>query len=703
MTSTELDRQRAVLLDLRLRFAPEVQPVKELAIDGIIEQILFMAGIGSQLSVAEIQTQYAGIADGFSVTSTDITASLDRLVQKGQVLESGRGNRLRYDLADESRVRVASTRDQTDSCIAVVLNDLFGHAPGGPEFYRDAFLLSIYSVLSRVIEENIHWVLGEVLRGTYDQPSLPEAIGVASKFTAGIDRTTLEHGIVRFFREVSPDYTTLKWNLAQNYYVLRAIGMHEESRLLTSEIFNNAVFLIDTNVLVRILDDTSPEHQAFHGFVSACRASNIAIQVCRPHLSELINLVSAHLSQLEKGIDSVPAELLPKVESLLTDRYIELVDRGIERPDRNQILGHLKDPETALKQLFDIDVVDDIWFSDRGHNQDLEDFTSVLLNTAANRTNRKSSKRTWRRNPHPARQVKTRGAAKVDALVLLWVSNRIGAGERCWLVTLDRTLPGVVPRRSKANSLAIPFQALLLWVSPIAASDDISEAYMRLLSERLLPPERFLTFDDFHLLHELGVRAKTLPPEDVVKSIQYIHANATGLDLSNANDRERISHKLGRFVVDRERKMQEEMQRVQNESRLIREENARILTDSKKRETETAERIEELEKSWEKRLKQSQGELTDFIAATQREKLKQSAIIRLLIIMAVFVVLLLGTGWTAIHYGDGKNFFQDLQTAWPLFGGCVAITLGLGRLLLGPERLRLLGYGIAGVFKADKG
>ena len=55
----DISRKRSILLTARMRFSPQVQPVKETAAEKIIEQILFVSPIGKGLSLEEIRERFS--------------------------------------------------------------------------------------------------------------------------------------------------------------------------------------------------------------------------------------------------------------------------------------------------------------------------------------------------------------------------------------------------------------------------------------------------------------------------------------------------------------------------------------------------------------------------------------------------------------------------------------------------------------------
>jgi hypothetical protein len=59
-----------------------------------------------------------------------------------------------------------------------------------------------------------------------------------------------------------PDFDAVKWTLAQNCYVAKAIGLDPTGFILSKDVFGNSVLYLDTNVLMEAMEPTSPQTPA---------------------------------------------------------------------------------------------------------------------------------------------------------------------------------------------------------------------------------------------------------------------------------------------------------------------------------------------------------------------------------------------------------------------------------------------------------
>ena len=87
-------------------------------------------------------------------------------------------------------------------------------------------------------------------------PNVGRALEETHSHFPDLDPKEFNNAIYRFFEESDPLFSEIKWNLGQNYYVAKALGMDPSGKLLSSELFANAIIYLDTNVLIEALEPT---------------------------------------------------------------------------------------------------------------------------------------------------------------------------------------------------------------------------------------------------------------------------------------------------------------------------------------------------------------------------------------------------------------------------------------------------------------
>jgi hypothetical protein len=583
-----------------------------------------------------------------------------------------------------------------------VLSQLFTNAPGGPASYAAAFLDCLQRVFLNVAETYVRLITGDLDEGEIvEQKAIRSAIQHATEVHQSVSADELERGLTAFLTESNPDYDSIKWNMTQNYYLLKALGWDAEGYLLTRSMFENAMLYLDTNVLFPALEPRSSHYRNFEAVSRACRQLGIQLRVTQFTLNELRGVVTYARFMIDKVEDQIPEDLAERVNNVLYQAYVE-ARRGNAEVDLNEVFASFESVAESLAESHDVELVDDLWFDDHRSSPDITQLAESIRRQYSER--------------RPDRE-KSEGAAIHDALVLAWVENERAREERpVWLVTLDTSLPAFVPDPSEQDRrpLAITLDALLQWIWPFAAESmgdgELSQMFAEALKLHLLPRERFLDLRDFEVLADFRLSCKELPAEDVEECIRLIKRKAPSLDLTSSVGREQLAYELARFFAAPGRRYKREVERleavVREHSEQLdaadeghQEELERVKGEFEAQVVELREEMERRDSALTKSLNERDetiGRLTDDVQAererAQTIELRSSARARVGIGFAVWIVLVGIVVWISLRYGSGANVVGRLQDGWPWLLAATGAAVLFTVLLLGKERLRILGW-----------
>ena len=274
--------KRLLLAAVRTRFSPQIQKLKEDAMDGIVERILITAEKGKYYSAQVVQNIFSETA-GFHIVFNDIYSSLQRLLDEGKVEKSpkevstaklkvkGKQKEL-FKINDGAREEIEEYERVSVRRFNSVVNSLFKDSDRDSALYDEPFLRFLSVVFFRLASESVRSLLGEASENdVVSYPIFKSAMESISRDLQSLNREVFENGVINFFRNNNPEYAAIKWNLAQSYHSLRAIGLHEGGSILGGELFKNADFYIDTNVVISAL---MPEEEYHTGFIALCKACN---------------------------------------------------------------------------------------------------------------------------------------------------------------------------------------------------------------------------------------------------------------------------------------------------------------------------------------------------------------------------------------------------------------------------------------------
>lgn len=690
--SSNILQKREMLFTVKTRFSPQTQPVKETALEKIIEQNLLLSDSKNGLTLDDIQKQgILSLASGNNVIgSSGLKTSINRLIAKERILINRYGGKEHYKLSENALNELDHLTHETESRFNLVVSKLFKNT-AKPLDYVPPFLRCLSIAFSELGERYVRIIKGDVksdelLSGRL----LPSAIDRVKKEFKSIDDQVFNKAIIDFFQDSNPEYDAIKWNMAQNFYIAKVIGLEPNSRILSHELFSNSELYLDTNVIVSALEEEHEHHKSFKELSKACQKVSIRLKVCQISIDELRGFIANQRELIEKVANQIPNGTAPKVRGIFFRMYYQrLKSQGIV--NFNELFSSFDAPSEDLKKVFNIDVEDDHWFDGAKNEIDTINLAKIL------------SKRYFELRGRP----KNEWAAIDDAILIRWLEKkRRDSGGNIGLVTLDTSLPGSL-EHDETKPFIITLDALLQWVSPIAVQFDDEEDFASVFSEaikyQLLPKDTFFELRDFLMFAEMQMSCKELPAEDVEECIRYIKFNAPKLDPSKAENREKITYEISKFFADPGRKYKQEIERLETSQRDIKddyekrlgealihieeleEHNIKIQKDSGERISNLERKFSEQEERFEKtRIEQENTVIT--------ERLKGSAQFRLFFILPIFVLY---EGWImylCYSFGDGNNLFQKIINAWPLIASGPILVILLSWFFIGKERLMALGW-----------
>jgi hypothetical protein len=681
--SPELIRKRALLYSVRIRYCPETQPIREAAIDRIVQQLLLAGDNESGLTSAQLHEQDGRLLPiaNFRISLPDIRSSLDRLSFSDRVSIVAMIHPRSYRLSEPAKAELAQVQADAEQRLDRIIKNLFKSGVGGWRQYEMPFLRCLSTIFANLTAKYVGSLTGEVAKSDlFQQLSFDSAIREARAAYPETDESSLRAGMIAFFMEDSPDYSALKWNTAQNYYVAKALGLDPSGALLSREVFAGAELYLDTNVLISALEPVEAHHRTFKALGNACKNLGVNLAVTQISLDELRNVVEFHKETLRRIGQEVPEALRSRIGNIFYELYLQ----SAEPRDLDSLFHNFSHPLPALQDAYGIELIDSAWF-----------VTATFADGTRTVVEKIQSARKFRK--------KTERAALHDALLVRWVEiERSKSQSKVWIITRDRTLPNV---RSKDDEpLAISLDALLQWIAPISSEAYSDSDFLEMFSEsirlQLLPPENFLDLKDFCLLADVGVSCKDLPVEDVEACIVDLKVALPAIDPTQPGDREKISHQISKFFADPGRRYKANIRQLEI---VATAEKTELLEQLREKDRLLVEKDQQLNNA---RVDQGKLEKTredleskDALLAVRNEEvanlrllhLRSSANRRLCTLFLVYIIVQVGILIEACLFG-GANWLIKASTALPILGGITYLGRFLGRALIGGDRVRVLGH-----------
>ena len=671
MSSSDIARKRSALFSVRVCFSPETQPIRETAIEKIVEQNMLVVDSEKGISLKEIEeTGALCFVDGApAIVRADIESALERLTKNKRVVITEDTGEKRFRLSDGAIEELSRLQDSIENRFDRVIQRLFETTGQDPSDFKQAFLDCLCIVFSRLGATYVRLIKGEIAsEEVLRSPSVISALQEVQKRYPELNVVAFSSGILEFFRQVDPDYDVIKWNMAQNYYIAHALGVYGGIQLLSDQVFGNAVFYVDTNVVIHALEPKARHHGSFNVFSSACNKLQTELKVCQVTIDELRGVVTYHREMLPKVAQQIPNETAKKVPGIFFQLY-HSQQASKDEVNLDEVFSSFDQPTVDLAELYEVELVDDSWFDQAATDAVTKRLCEEIRSDFLAKRNRRKSK----------------PAALHDVLLIRWVQEQRSKGNNnVWILTLDTSLPGFLPEEgvSATKSLAITLDAVLQWISPIAiderAEDKVAGIFSEAVKYQLLPQEVFFRIQDFLVLAEMEWSCKELPAEDVEKCIQYLKVFLPELDPLDPRDREKLAHEVHKFFADPSRKYKQELERL--------EEAHQGQLDTMKQKVKKLE--EEIELKNQDRAS---------------ERLRRSVRFRLSVVFGLFVLLESLAMIVGGLYGSGENFLQRLANLWVLPTTTFAVVIFLGLLILGKDRVRELGWPFSKLFHDSEG
>ena len=382
-----------------------------------------------------------------SLGETQLFETLLRLEEAREVQERRSDTEIRYCLDEATASAIGDLRAQSEIQLDEIVESLFANAPNGAAPYKEPFIQSACLIFAELAEESATLVLGEQPgAGEADSDLLNAAIRAVGEHFPNADKRLLGEGLRDFFQEPDPRYSTLQLALAQNYFVVKALGVDPDGSALSRDIFKDAVFYLDTNVIIGGLAPSQGRKESVEAVVDACRAAGARFAVCQITMDELRAVQARRREDREELEAYVPAGI--DIKGVTASGRMGVVTPPLEFDD--SFLG-TQDLLGAISEFFEADRADDQWFDQVRDSCWVRELTQQIRGKAPSK------------GEHQGLH---------DALLLGWANRRRQEfDEKAFALTTDRSLPSVSLPES-TRRIAITHTALLQWAAPVLGRSE---------------------------------------------------------------------------------------------------------------------------------------------------------------------------------------------------------------------------------------
>jgi len=643
---SDLELKRAAALSVRLQYSAQSATQREAAIDRIVEQLLCRPDIGGTASAGDIAEKCAVEFPAYAgaITRHAITQALERLERQQRVSRPDPSQRpARFQATAATREEREREIQQAEKRLVGTVSRFLDSTVRSAPPYSEAFLWCLGSIFAHLGNRYADEITGSPsLSGWENDVSIEGTVARLPSRLSVPDVTALCRGLRDFVLDKEhPDTKFIKWNLAQNHYVLKMLGLDPGGHYLSRSVLEGTELYLDTNVVVDALAEIGYQHKRFVVLADACRATGAHLKVADISLDELARLVESKKTEIRAVLGQIPEDT--PVDDVFYQVYTEAAAANscVSVADA---LWRFGDPGGQLSESYGVEVVA-LPAPDEPHSAPAAHPYVPQVQRAYEEHKGKGKRKRKPSAAHDARMLRY-----VEALHRLH-------GIRAWFVTLDGSLPRVQLGTDQQSKLtvAIHLSALLQWISPLVSHGeaDLADAYADALRSELLPKDVFFELGDFRVFADMGMECAHLPREDVEDCIRHVKSTFADLDPARPEDQIRIQSEIGKYFADPGRKYKQELERAKQAETALRQQ---LEEDQLHREAERKESRDALERQ--------DAERREAEALATKRALRAEGWLRFSWSLIVCMLLEAGAMALAMFLGEGKNWLQKLGDTW---------------------------------------
>jgi hypothetical protein len=614
----DVQYKKALLKTILYSFHPSTQDIREVAYDRMTKQLLWLGSRGGALALQLPALQRLLSKEiSLTVTEASLIRILARLEKTHSIIIDKNLNTVR--LLPTAAHEIQQIYSTAQGHLRGVVKSLYGQLPGAPDAMNAPFLYAVSNIFALLGDYSARLIHNNEVNESLIKTCIEKSADITSARYREIDRVALKDKLHELFENTQdPDYSSLKYHTAQNYFIAKAIRLDPSGQLLTRDLFDGATFVLDTNVLFHCFDPKMKDYFILTKLADFARQHNMHMVVTHISIAEISRWAKQKLDELSsfKDIDRIDELLSKRMKSDLLDLYHQKKreDKGFSV---SQLSSIFLDPKATVESFFGTTIHYRRWFPDHTADQKVR------------RLSQKLNDLYYELHEEP----KHGEATLHDALVMSWMSDSGSAeiGEKAWFLTKDYSLTSS-EIKELCSCRVMTLDVFLQWLVPYNSTTErtFEAVFARLMQKRLLPQDKVLELKDFRILDQLNESIDSISPVNAEELVQYIKSSLPNIDYNNPRDRERVYSVAMHFFNDPELKPQKEYRAL------------RLTAD----------------------------QYRDFIKNSEiaRQARRRIAIYAALILPTVTPSIVIGA-----IFGDGANLFIKICNSWPFIAGSVGL------------------------------
>ena len=569
-----------LLQSFNLTYSPKLDVPREDAFEHIVKLALSRTD-DRAVTKKEIVKILERTDDLPSLRHKIVNQSLKRLIKSGYVKPIDEKKEFRYSLKESERKRIkelAQTRGKLlRNCGETLTHQVEKVLPTLTRNQGEAIVLFFRKVIFDLFETFGYRCAQLVCEPSKRQPLMTsnDARNLMKKIALSLGLhneqlySKLEAEFISMMTgNLEPDLNTLFFELSQNYYILKLIGIDPQTSNLSKEVFRGYVAYLDSNIIINAILRTKRDYSYFEELISLVKGMGIQLKVTSVTVKEIKRVASYHKSicyAYGENFNDIPEEFKNQIDD---DFYLAYIENKKLNPaySLEDLFASFEELDQILVDKFGIEIEDSELHKEILKQEGrVKGIGQVVHDMALELKRRHKSDRSCRH----------------DAFIYLLINElRNRDSPKTLHLTLDKTLPFVADRLQKGSQAQAYCFTLDVWLQTLSpfisqkAETDFARIFVQSFTSDLFAFGQMFRFDAIVLLKQIGISLNKHPPDVRRELVTLIASEFERAQIFDPETRKQVRYRIDTFLA-----------RIKEEAAEIRkQENAKELSKEQLRE-----------------------------------------------------------------------------------------------------------------------
>ncbi|MFA5032462.1 MAG: hypothetical protein WC614_05520 [bacterium] len=509
-----------VILSYNFTFGPQLEYPRKEAIERIVTNCLYTLQ-ETYPEGASIETIREKMRNECPVQlrTSQVSSSIESLLKKDIILSNKQNGRDYFLIKEKQKIKtqINERGNILNRCVEKIITRIRERysliTSSQINTVSTLFKEFIVFVFSQIGQQSAKMMLGnfsnkDILYSSQINDKLNQRLSFF-KLTNPELISVIKTEFYNFFQGSDPVYSSLKFYMTQNFYILKLLGIDPKSRVLSKNAFNNSYIYLDSNVIITGLLSEAEMSRSFQEFYKISQDIGISLYVSEVTKKEIKDVI-----KYQRGISDTYDNIPTTMEDQIHNAFYEVYKKSKEKDPTftiDKLFEPFEDLENTLKDKFKICIEDDILYDTILKDKDIERIKNIL---------QKKSKEIRKKE-------KKDGTLLHDAFLFLLIKNKREEKSETWFLTLDTSLPPANKMifENEANPSCFTLDSWLQCISPFVPENSIenfSSVFSGVLGSEFFSFEQIYDIEDFKFWTDIEVDIKKWPESIIREYTQLI-------------------------------------------------------------------------------------------------------------------------------------------------------------------------------------